>query len=334
MLFLVAVTMALATLGTKPSPLVASSLLWWPCHLAEGGPSRQQAGLCLNLENYVGTYRLWREPLVDPPDSSPQRGTVGHHRWYSGLYLSQHLSFHAQGSLAWFAGDQWQREHIDELAFLQIGHPLFSPVNISVGRINLPFGLDYRVVSETLQRRKQNFWPLYTWGAAMTVVNHDQTHIEWGASSTVQEPQLAHLERHKVDTVSLRISKDYADLEGTKLIASTAHKPNQETHFGISALNKARGRITSFEWVRRIYHHDQKPFSQLFRINHLGRWSQGQRWYYEYENVRAHSWLGTIGSAWQLGHKSIVLNSELAYASQRGDASRSGWIMTVGLRSP
>jgi len=257
-------------------------------------------------------------------------------RLYSGIHMSSLFSLHGRFlySHMW---SNWERKEITkdkwESAFIQLGNSVLNNFSGAIGLLDLPFGLDFRVVSEGFRAQKSDkYWPLHILGGKMSWIRHDRTLIEVGLSSESDELHTRELYRHQTGLWSFRISKDLPALEGTKLLFSYARQENVSQSIGFATLNLTRNGSTSFEWVRIIpLGILGEDFSQILRLNHRGPWSHLKRWYFEYETERSTMWLLVTGYEYSIFHHA-QLNLELGYQRRTSDGLSSQWLVGGGVK--
>ncbi|MFW7378080.1 MAG: hypothetical protein ACOH5I_04670 [Oligoflexus sp.] len=292
---------------------------------------------CVQLQSESTLLHRFQEPVAKYRWQSATNDLSTTTQVYTGLHLNKILAIHAR----YFHIQDWSdiREkrplHRDywAAAFLQIGNPILQDWHGSFGLIDLPFGLDARLVSETIRTLKtDHYWHQRMAGGRITWIRHDRTVLEVGLGHTRSQNAELHDLKSQKSTWSFRLSKDLPALSGTKLALSYAREEKLFQSFGFASFNHSREGQTSFEWVRKIPLDDpDENFSQIFRLNYRSLWQKQRRWYFEYESERDYMWMLTLGYEYLL-FKHAILNLETAYQGMTQQGVSSQWILGGGFK--
>lgn len=285
------------------------------CYL---GLIQQKSAFCLNSYVLLSNYIDAPAGFLKPTQSNHSKYSFQRISVYSAFHYSEILSAHLIGNLEnrHIAGIDYQNSHNQALdaAFIQLGNSYnLKALSLISGLIDTSFGLNYSPISHSLALYKdESFWLPQSQASRLTITSNLRTQLELSVAHKFSE-QWRSYERFPAKTAnSVRISRDIAALEGTKLIFSAMLQTDNSKSFGFASLNKNPSSTTSFEWVRR--YSPSHSFDQIFRLNYLGSWRENNKWILEYESERNRAWMATIGLNGKLTH-TVTWQIETAYRS-------------------
>ena len=218
-------------------------------------------------------------------------------RVYSSINAWHSASYHFQGTgFSEYSSNKpiSLENRYTDYSFLQIGNPYISNNSLSIGKIDLPFGLNHRPLDVPQFLIKKNFWPTKLWGLRASQSNHNLSKYEIGVALGREEPNTTNIQHSEIQSTSFRASLDIPALEGTKLLFSALYNQNNDRSYGGAILNFSQGATTSLEWIRVYLARDQNiEFEQLFRLNYISKKSSFSQFIFQYENSRKEYWLMT-----------------------------------------
>ena len=223
-----------------------------------------------------------------------------HSKQFGRLYLGVHawptLSFHSQIFGSGEARDISELAKFDfrslEYAFLQISNPRLSRLSASVGRIDLPFGLDHQPLKVELEEHTRNTWPKSLSGIQITSKDFREARLEIGASTRQTINEKTQAKNLQSDKLAVRTSLDIPALEGTRISTSYMSSVEKLNSYGASILNRNGGATSSLEWVREELPNSYNlQYRQLFRLNYISKRSKYSQWVFQYESDRKFYWI-------------------------------------------
>ncbi|SME89013.1 hypothetical protein [Pseudobacteriovorax antillogorgiicola] len=326
-----------STLGLTTG--VSARIYTGTCQLAQEPIPKNYSQIWPNIciRNHLGVHYLNGAHLnmEDHRFEDEEAESLFFGRSYLGLNFWHSVTMHFQG----LAKSRQDLEHSDspnfdqkitEYAFLQLGNPTLSPIQASVGKIDLPFGLNDRPLETLMDHVKRNYWPRRKWGLQLSKKNNNQTRYEIGVSLKDVEGWQDTLEQGELDQASARASIDLAALEGTKLIASFLTDADRLDHYSMAILNRSQGAFISLEWVRQLLPEGSNYwFHQLFRLNYLSKRAKFSQWLIQFEDDRKNAWLLT--GQWRLfptSFSTLMLTVSHRRSFQAGEKSK--WFAFFG----
>jgi hypothetical protein len=319
-------------------------LLWGDCKLVEQPTHRwENWGLaCVQA-------RLSSDLLINAADTSENAFALDA-RAYAGFHLLPWLSWHltARRDRVHFLVDNAMPQPdiaAIESSYAQIGNPVLHHFRIALGRVPLPYGLDFEILPSvlTLRLKDRQYWTFPRYSARLTYDNQLDTVAEIGIASDkisdqtrkflqiesfTRDSEIANSER----VVSSRLSHDISALGGTRVMIFHLHSESSDTRYGAAIVNEPRrDSATSVEWQRRFPRTGpDRRRQQLFRISYWGPSENNQRFYAEYEGNRTRYWMLTFGqeySAFENGR----IRFNLGYFRRESGPQLSHFFLNSGL---
>jgi hypothetical protein len=233
-------------------------------------------------------------------------------RVYQGLHLHRFFSIHGEFlAQRIFRLGQNKNQVVDgsktEDLFLQVGNIAEDRWRLSVGLLDMPFGLDFRplieIYDEFLKTRK--FWRFPRYGATITYDTQISSQFEIGYATDKLDSETAFErggEESQNEAVAVRAMFDIAALNGFRFVFSGYGDRVGERRIGFGMVNSARrGDESVFEFVQlRPRPSQSDDFDQLFRFGYRSIYRMGMRWVFEYESDRLDYRMGTLGADFKM----------------------------------
>ncbi len=279
---------------------------------------------CLNLLGGL-------ERSVQPNTQTGEFGVV-YVRANLGIHLNPYISVHMQAlrrklhlvKSSVYGESPSSIDLLDdrntEQAFLQLGNPGLTKLRLALGRIELPYGIDFLPTSQISQQTQtavqyQSF-PFYA--LRLTYENLNDTGIQLGIASQAAETLISRKNRlvpsdkssSGLDpvTAAYRIYTDLPYMNAVRLYHFGFASDNGEKRIGAGMLHRSdREDATVLEWHRRNLAKslNTTEFQQLFRIYYLTPYQSHRRWSLGYEDSRQDYRLFHSGMDYKLTTKMI-----------------------------
>ncbi|RYZ57933.1 MAG: hypothetical protein EOP07_08485 [Proteobacteria bacterium] len=210
-------------------------------------------------------------------------------------------------------------------AFIHFGHKLEDPIQLSVGRLPLPFGLRHEILRYELPQRTEVFWDRSVNGAVLSWRAKSDFTLDIGGTNK-NEDDLADKE---FSAFTIRATQHMDLLSGTKLIGSYQnHGGSTVGKMGLATIVFYNDDLTSIEWVRIAENWKTQTYQQLFRFVYQNR-DEDKLWTFEYDDIRRDSWRMVLSVGKNLT-PDLVAGGAIQYERQRFDR-RSNWVALLNL---
>ncbi len=301
-------------LGTGQASVNANLFGISRCSLrSDSSISEEWPRFCPALQ--IELTRQLRQSASNLSSQASEQETASYSELYLGSHLNSYMSAHLKSSLRRRTSPttQEQSQQIRN-AYLQIGHPLFSPFSFSIGKLMTPFGLRLRASSESLRPLQLQLWPDPGWGYISRYSPTQEIRMEFGQSYT-ETPEQRLSDRPRPSSRSFRLSRSLTALEGTMILLSAREEVNDQRWLGAAITNQSNGRASSIEWVRRLNPKSSGMirFEQIFRVNYFSVIKERNRWFLEYEQSRKDYWLLNYGIEYFFWNNQFRLVGESTY---------------------
>lgn len=252
---------------------------------------------------------------------------------YQGYHLLPWLSLHADGNVEFMSSNDVSEEGGEfKSVYLSVGHPVKSRWRVMLGKLDLPFGLNFNQASDLIRKLyKRSFF----WKSAKSSVVFSYTDLVGTALELAWSDHIVDREGEGAVTgLSARFSSDISALGGTKLIMSYYKDDNRLRKFGFAALNATRIGVTTFEWLRYRdeNHSGNYPFHQLIRFSGVTSFKNSSRWLFEYEDDLELYYLTQLGYDYRIV-ASFLMRFDLGYYRSRFGETNNHWMYGLGFRA-
>ncbi|MBC7531337.1 MAG: hypothetical protein H7318_07145 [Oligoflexus sp.] len=209
--------------------------------------------------------------------------------------------------------------------FIHFGHKLEDPLQLSIGRLPLAFGLHHEILRYELPQRTEAFWDRSVNGAVITWrVKSDLTLDVGGTNKNADK-----LADKEFSAFTIRATQHLDLLSGTKLIGSYQnHGGSTVGKMGLATIVFHNDDLTSLEWVRIAENWRTQTYQQLFRFVYQNR-DHDNLWTFEYDDLRRDSWRMVLSLGKNV-NPDLVAGGALQYERQRFD-KRSNWVGLLNL---
>ncbi len=256
---------------------------------------------------------------------------------YGGLHVWKFISVHGEGIIErahelTSANTEHPTSIRTKSAFVQLGNPALHQLQITAGKLDVPFGVNFRPLPEVFDEwiKNRSYWdgPDY-----VTMISWDnQRELLFSAGWASSDIPRAG-EPTKRATMA-RIAYDISPLEGTRLVLSGYGALEGERRIGVAIVSIApSGEGGVFEWVRSraTPARDQQPEPQLFRLTYRGAMQRRTRWLFEYEDSAREYRLVTLGHDFDLPEH-VMFRTAVSHHDAIPDHGDTFWFMTMGLQ--
>jgi hypothetical protein len=222
---------------------------------------------------------------------------------YGGLYFGERHAFHLSGRYFYgqaLAKDKMrERDLSTQYAVYQYGKLYHDPVQISIGRQRLPFGVERQpLVGFFSLHQPYAFWAGPDLGINLTVSNTRSFFFQLGLFTELKDPEEGKGLKTTSQAFTARIFYDKPSWQGSKVILSLYGDRSENQRVGIALLNSsADERIIQLEFIRSFYNGKfwHSNFTQLLRL-----WLQSARvrnwqYFFLYDEQRRFSRYATLG---------------------------------------
>jgi hypothetical protein len=214
---------------------------------------------------------------------------------------------------------------VTDQAFLHLGHALSDPLQLSFGRLPLPFGLHHETLRYQLPHRNESFWDRSVNGAVFTWRARAGLMLDIGGTNK-NESDLADRE---FSAYTIRAIQHLDLLNGSKLIGSYQNKGGKSAgKMGLATLVFYNEDISSLEWVRIADDYRIQTYQQLFRFVYQIT-DNDKHWTFEYEDLRRDSYRLALSFTKEVA-QSLTFGSAAQYERMRVERT-SNWVLLVNL---
>lgn len=257
------------------SSLLAISLNTYPCEIGQLGQQITWPAIC--TMNQLSIYATSETHLNSEKQKLEENHSTTFYQLepYIGIHLWPNISVHFQGLFSHNTLKVSERR--TEYSFAQLGNPSTSRFQASIGKIDLPFGLNWNPFAPLYRDRQTKYWRRSLLGLKLSTRNNNHTRYELGFSEDSF--------RNKI--ISFRASIDLAALEGTKL-ALSGLRDHSYNLFSFGLLNTQQGATTAFELVRRT--NKRGNHDQLYRLSHKSKKTRYSQWSIGFELDERNYW--------------------------------------------
>jgi len=271
-------------------------------------------------------------------------------------YLSRLVSVQTRGELRRIlrSGSSFNNQYDYgeiELLSLQVGNKAFNPTRLSLGRLRLPFGVNYgfggRLIKDLIDDR---YFKTPDNSVVIETDNRDQFTLALGfgehfetlnyASNLDEDSLDASDGKHFVTAWTGRFSYDMAAPEGTKGIVSVYSDNVSRRRYGLALVNRQKSDDQiQIEFVRAFeFSRDNNDFDQLIRVGYKSGFRSGSSWWFQYDQARGLYQIVTIGAEeeLQLDRYAESVLARLSISNQR-DAGQhkvfDRWFAILGVET-
>lgn len=327
---------AKAKRSPPPESALDGQLLWGECKLPiDPAESEKSEWPKLCVKTKATTQILMRQ------DTGQENKGLNLFSFYSGFHLHKHVSFHSEWVRKRFfhigrkqnavKDDKYPRN-----VFVQFGNVALSKARLSLGQLDLPFGIDYRPLMEIYYEaiKSHRYWKSPRWAAKLSLDSLVSAQYELGYGSERLSADRNDPDQDSNEAVSFRGMFDISAFEGLRFVVSGYGDVSGQRRVGGGLVNVNRkGDTTVFEWVRLLYSPDNKrePYSQLFRLSYRAHFRSGTRWLGEYEDERNEYRMGTLAHDFFLPDYGLF-RLGLSYNQGVGEDNDSFWFVTSAVQ--
>lgn len=214
---------------------------------------------------------------------------------------------------------------VTDQAFLHFGHSLVDPIQLSVGRLPLPFGLHHEVLRYQLPHRNEIFWDRSVNGAIISWRFRKDLIID--VAGTNKNPD--ELADKEFSAFTIRATKHLDLLSGAKLIGSYQNTGGKSAgKMGLATLVVNNDDVSSLEWERIADNWKTQTYQQLFRFVYQAR-DEDKQYTFEYEDIRRDSYRTGLSLGKQMS-ENLVFGTALQYERLRF-TKQSNWVFLLNL---
>ncbi|MBC7659721.1 MAG: hypothetical protein H7249_08425 [Chitinophagaceae bacterium] len=244
----------------------------------------------------------------------------------TSVFVLPKLSFHFKAYVEAFVnkphGQDVEKgvDRTTDQGYVHLGHSLEDPIQLSVGRLPLPFGLRQENLRWELPQRTDAFWDRSVNGAVVTWRARNDLTIDVGGTNKNSNT----LADKEFSSFTVRATEHLDLLSGTKLIGSYQNQGGSTVgKMGLATIVFNNDDMSSLEWVRVAEDWKTTTYQQLFRFVYQNR-DNDKLWNFEYEDLRHDTWRLAI-SVGKNVTPDWILGGALQYERQRFDKG-SNWV--------
>lgn len=241
--------------------------------------------------------------------------------------VSLHWKGYAKGYYDTFKESDAKTElvRVTDQGFLHFGHSLIDPIQLSIGRLPLPFGLHHEILRYQLPHRNESFWDRSVNGAIVSWRFRKDLVIDVGGTNKNEED----LADREFSAFTIRATQHIDLLTGAKLIGSYQNTGGQSAgKMGLATIVFNNDDVSSLEWMRIAENWKTLNYQQLFRFVYQAR-DKDKLYTFEYEDLRRDSYRTGLSLAYQ-STEDLIFGTALQYERLRATGD-SNWAYLLNL---
>ncbi len=246
---------------------------------------------------------------------------------YALPWMSVHWKGYAKGYIDTYKNRDAESDVVrtTDQAYFHLGHALNDPLQLSVGRVPLPFGLHHEVLRYQLPHSNEQFWDRSVNGAVFTWRARAGLLLDVGGTNKNPDE----LADREFSSYTLRATQHLDLLSGSKLIASYQNTGGKSAgKMGLATLVFYNDDVSSLEWIRVADNYKTQTYEQLFRFVYRVT-DKEKHWTFEYEDLRRDSYRMGLSFAKEAA-KNLVFGTAVQYERMRREKS-SNWVLLFNL---
>jgi hypothetical protein len=255
---------------------------------------------------------------------------------YMGLHLGPLVSIHGRASQDLVVHPIRNQAKNTESFFLQLGNSSFHRRRATIGKFQMPFGINDKPLMQTYYKfyKTEKFWETEPYAARLTFDDLATTQLDLSVAldhDIAKRKQAGRQISADTTEFAARFIHDISALGGTRFAISWFEKPEKQRRLSLGMMTINRQEATaSLEWVRQWNLVTDDQFEQLIRFDYYESLAESHRWLFEYEDQWRHHWITTLGYDYQPILHCFLRLSASYYRSQI-DKSLNHWFGVAGL---